>query len=250
MSTPLSLDPRVRGLAALATGLSHQQVGVRFGVSSASAGRWRALAGDGGDSRPKPMGGDQRTRRIEARGDLILAPYGAERGITLRELRAALARRGGSVGYGGLWRFFRRRAITVEQRRRARPMLREAQQDRPDVLRQREVWFEDQLDLDPDRLVFTHETWASAAMARTRGRAPRGQRLRAAIPRGHWTTTTFIAGRTGSALGTRIGTLLDAFTPGGCANHFAAAGYDATGTDPALAPYSARGSQGVGVSRP
>jgi transposase len=31
-------------------------------------------------------------------------------------------------------------------------------------------------------------------MARTRGRAPRGKRLRASIPHGHWKTTTFIAG--------------------------------------------------------
>ncbi len=62
------------------------------------------------------------------------------------------------------------------------------------MLKQREAWFEGQLDLDPDRLVFIDETWASTAMARTRGRAPRGQRLRAAIPHGHWKTTTFIAG--------------------------------------------------------
>jgi len=31
-------------------------------------------------------------------------------------------------------------------------------------------------------------------MARTHGRAPRGERLRAAIPHGHWMTTTFVAG--------------------------------------------------------
>jgi transposase len=31
-------------------------------------------------------------------------------------------------------------------------------------------------------------------MARLRGRAPRGERLRAAIPHGHWRTTTFVAG--------------------------------------------------------
>ena len=42
--------------------------------------------------------------------------------------------------------------------------------------------------------MFIDETWASTNMARTRGRAPRGQRLRAAIPRGHWKTTTFVAG--------------------------------------------------------
>ena len=31
-------------------------------------------------------------------------------------------------------------------------------------------------------------------MARLRGRAPKGQRLRAAVPHGHWKTTTFIGG--------------------------------------------------------
>ncbi len=31
-------------------------------------------------------------------------------------------------------------------------------------------------------------------MARLRGRAPRGKRLRAGIPHGHWKTTTFVAG--------------------------------------------------------
>ncbi len=55
-------------------------------------------------------------------------------------------------------------------------------------------WFETQPDLDPSRLVFIDETWASTNMARTHGRAPRGHRLRAAIPHGHWKTTTFVAG--------------------------------------------------------
>jgi hypothetical protein len=69
-----------------------------------------------------------------------------------------------------------------------------AEQVRPDVLRRRWAWFEAQPDLDPDRLVFIDETWASTNMARTHGRAPRGERLRAAIPHGHWLTTTFVAG--------------------------------------------------------
>ena len=69
-----------------------------------------------------------------------------------------------------------------------------AEQDRPDVLRQRWAWFEAQPDLDPDRPVFIDETWASTNMARTHGRAPRGERLRTPIPHGHWMTTTFVAG--------------------------------------------------------
>jgi len=56
------------------------------------------------------------------------------------------------------------------------------------------AWFEAQPDLDPDRLVFIDETWASTAMARTHGRAPRGERLRMGVPFGHWKTTTFVAG--------------------------------------------------------
>jgi transposase len=69
-----------------------------------------------------------------------------------------------------------------------------AEQDRADVLKQRRAWFEGQLDLEPEHLIFIDETWASTKMARARGRAPRGERLRAAIPHGHWKTTTFVAG--------------------------------------------------------
>jgi len=69
-----------------------------------------------------------------------------------------------------------------------------AEQDRPDVLKRREDWFNNQLDLDPVRLVFIDETWASTNMARLRGRSKKGERLRAGIPHGHWKTTTFVAG--------------------------------------------------------
>jgi hypothetical protein len=69
-----------------------------------------------------------------------------------------------------------------------------AEQDRPDILRRRQAWFDEQLDLDPTRLVFIVETWASTNMARRYGRAPRGRRLRIGVPHGHWKTTTFVAG--------------------------------------------------------
>jgi transposase len=69
-----------------------------------------------------------------------------------------------------------------------------AEQDRPDILKRRQEWFEGQVELDPERLVFIDETWASTNMARLHGRAPKGERLRAGIPNGHWKTTTFVAG--------------------------------------------------------
>jgi transposase len=42
--------------------------------------------------------------------------------------------------------------------------------------------------------VFIDETWTSTNMARLRGRAPKGERLRAGVPHGHWKTSTFVAG--------------------------------------------------------
>lgn len=51
-----------------------------------------------------------------------------------------------------------------------------------------------QKSLDPRKLVFLDETGASTKMARTRGRAIRGERLIASVPHGHWKTTTFLAG--------------------------------------------------------
>ena len=59
-------------------------------------------------------------------------------------------------------------------------------------MKRREDWFEGQLDLDPERLVFIDETWTKTNMARTHGRAPRGERLRMSVPHGHWMTTTFV----------------------------------------------------------
>lgn len=56
------------------------------------------------------------------------------------------------------------------------------------------AWFERRPDLDPTRLVFIDETGATTKMARRHGRSKRGERCRAAIPHGHWKTTTFTAG--------------------------------------------------------
>ena len=69
-----------------------------------------------------------------------------------------------------------------------------AEQDRPDVLTRREAWFDGQVDLHPDRLVFIEETWASTNIAPTHGRAPPRGALAAAISHDHWVTATFVAG--------------------------------------------------------
>ena len=52
--------------------------------------------------------------------------------------------------------------------------------------------------VDPDRLVFLDESGTQTSMTRTRGRAPRGERVVAKVPAGHWKVVTMIgAVRTG-----------------------------------------------------
>lgn len=65
------------------------------------------------------------------------------------------------------------------------------EQERPGLLKQRRDWFDAQLDLDPERLVFIDETGLNIKMARLRGRSVKGERCRAAVPHRHWKTTTF-----------------------------------------------------------
>jgi len=64
---------------------------------------------------------------------------------------------------------------------------------RPDVARRRTQWTERQDRIDPERLVFIDETWIKTNMEPLRGWAPRGERLIAKVPHGHWKTSTFIA---------------------------------------------------------
>ena len=68
-----------------------------------------------------------------------------------------------------------------------------AEQTRPDIARKRERWKARQGRIEPGRLVFIDETWIKTNMAPLRGWGPRGQRLPARVPYGHWKTLTFIA---------------------------------------------------------
>jgi transposase len=70
---------------------------------------------------------------------------------------------------------------------------RAAEQDRPDVAQARQEWRAGQGALNAARLVFIDETGTATNMARRYGRCPRGQRLVAAVPYGHWKTMTFVA---------------------------------------------------------
>ncbi|CUW39461.1 putative transposase [Magnetospirillum sp. XM-1] len=72
-----------------------------------------------------------------------------------------------------------------------------SEQMRPDVRLLREEWIKGRQPLmrrQAHRLVFLDETGTNTKMTRLRGRSPKGARLKAAVPFGHWKTETFIAG--------------------------------------------------------
>ena len=66
-------------------------------------------------------------------------------------------------------------------------------QDRPDVAAARAKLKAEQPSLDAPRLAFIDETAVTTKMVRHYGRCPRGERLIAKVPHGHWKTMTLVA---------------------------------------------------------
>lgn len=116
MTKALSVDLRRRVIAAIEEGASCRQAAARFGVSASSAIRWHARTRVVGDATPKRQGGDRRSGRIEAHAAVILGALERKSDITLADLRAELAGHGIGVSVAGLWRFFKRRRITLKKR--------------------------------------------------------------------------------------------------------------------------------------
>lgn len=115
MGKALSVDLRDRVVAAVEGRLSRRKAAERFGVSISSAIRWTALVRATGAARPRPVGGDKRSGRIESSAPVILQAVEAKPDITLVELRAMLAEHRVTVAVSSLWRFFARRKITVKK---------------------------------------------------------------------------------------------------------------------------------------
>ena len=124
MSKALSVDLREPVVAAVAAGASCRAAAARFGASAASAAsaiRWWALERETGSVAPKALGGDRRSERIEAHAPLILGLVERAADVTLKEIRAELAKAGVPAGIGTLWRFFERRRMTWKKSRRTPP---------------------------------------------------------------------------------------------------------------------------------
>lgn len=121
MSKALSVDLRERAVAAVRAGATHREAAERFGVSAASVSRWQVREREQGDVRPKALGGDRKSARIDAHKETILEALGPEADRSIEEIRQVLRERGLVFSFGALQRFFKRHAITRKKRPRTPP---------------------------------------------------------------------------------------------------------------------------------
>src|SRR6476646_964895 len=124
MPAPYSQDLRQRVIGFMALGGSARAAARRFEVSISSALRWAQRWPVEGHARPRPMGGDRRSR-LSAHGARVLQLVAQQPDLTLREIRSALAARCGiTVGLSTVHRFLGAHNLTLKKdptRGRAKP---------------------------------------------------------------------------------------------------------------------------------
>lgn len=118
----LSEDLRKRVVdAVVSDGLSRNAAARLFKVNIASVVRWVAQFEATGNVAPKPLGGDQRSGRVEAHCDYLLGLIRRCPDITLLEIQERLIKNSGErFSSSVLWRFFDRHGVTFKKRPRTR----------------------------------------------------------------------------------------------------------------------------------
>jgi transposase len=123
MTAPLSADLRDRLARAVETGSSARAAARRFDVSATAAITLMRRVRATGSIAPAKIGGYRRPL-LEGHEDLLRQLTAAKPGITLAELRAALAERGIVVGsLTTIWMTLRRLGLR-HKKRRSRPASR------------------------------------------------------------------------------------------------------------------------------
>ena len=118
MTRPLSIDLRERVISAVDGGMSRRGAAERFGVSVSTAIKWVDRWRRTGTVRPRPQGGDKRSRRIEAHAADILSWVAARPDMTLAEISVRLKETHGlRVASSSVWRLLDRHDMTVKKNR-------------------------------------------------------------------------------------------------------------------------------------
>jgi transposase len=188
MGKPYSDDLRERVVAAIESGYTRKEVADLFNMALSTVGGFIRRKRETGNVSPDKFGG-YKTFLLEPHADLVKELVAEQPDSTLAELQVRLAKEKVKVSQSGISRFLHHIKLTFKKK-----SLHAAEQDRSDVAAARNALREEQLILDPKKLVFIDETAATTKMTRLYGRAPQGKRLVDKVPHGHWKTTTFICG--------------------------------------------------------
>ena len=151
---------------------TYKSIAWRFGVGLASVSRWLRAFRETGSVAPKPMGGDRRKAELlEEASDLIEVIVRDDPSWTTSELSEKV---GMSLGLN-----LSRKAIGLLLHTLGfsfkRAVFRAPASSRPDVVRSRERYIEQQPEMNAHRLVFVDETGFIVDMNRLYGWAPVGE---------------------------------------------------------------------------
>lgn len=183
---PYSIDLRQRIIAAIDRGEhSLRQIARLFSVNLSFLVRLLQRRRAAGSIQPKPHGGGP-TPKLDADAvGRLLALVREQPDATLTELRDRL---GIPCHIATIARVLRKHRIT-----RKKKTQHAQERDRPEVQEQRVAFTQKLATVDPEHLVFVDEFGATTAMTRRYGRAPAGERVKAATP-GAWKNVTLIVG--------------------------------------------------------
>ena len=161
-------------------------------VFRAGAVRWMQAVTTAGTLEAKPQGGDTLSHRIEAFQQRHPGRRGAQKDISLVELADLLrTEHGASFGASTVWRCLDRHGMTFKKRRtppsRSGPTSQPGAGpgSSPSLISIRGVW--------------STSTRSAPRLEKARlpGRAPKGERCRAAVPHGHWENDDLHRGASG-----------------------------------------------------
>lgn len=179
-----SMDLRDRVLALYDEGVKTKQVAKQLRISPAWARRVKQRR----DRPPRKVGGS--VPKLDQAARARLAAWVDQRpDATPEELRRRVKDELGiGVSIGCLWNTLRALKLTFKKR-----SLRAAERLRPDVLAQREAFFEQLKDVPLSDVVVLDESYVTTQFTRLRGRSARGVRLVGRVPQGHWKLLTILA---------------------------------------------------------
>ena len=126
MARPYSLDLRTRLVRIVESGKSARSTAKLFSVSPSSAIKWVQRWRREGSVAPRAKRGHRRPV-LEAQAEWILGLIKERSDLTLKEICAALAKRGVKTCVSTVWNFFERRKISFKKKpacQRTRPPRR------------------------------------------------------------------------------------------------------------------------------